>query len=109
MFISVPEEKFLQQIRLEELYGPLGNKSIEEEKKALAPKKAAIGFSYDEDPVTGAGGVAAIPLPLPPTGTGGKGAGGKGTAQLEEEKDSDEDSDSDIDLGQSVLFFGKMS
>ena len=48
-FFAVKEEKFLHQVRLEELYGPVTNKAIEEEKKALAPKKVAIGFTYLED------------------------------------------------------------
>ena len=74
---SVPEEKFLNQVRMEELYGPTTNKEAEAEKKALAPKKAAIGFSYDQDfkePVN--------------------------SKKKEEESDSEEDSDSDLDLGE---------
>ncbi|KAB7506946.1 CLK4-associating serine/arginine rich protein [Armadillidium nasatum] len=49
-FLGVKEEKFLNQIRLEELFGPVGNKAVEDEKKALMPKKAAIGFVYDGQP-----------------------------------------------------------
>ena len=66
----------------------MGNKSIEEEKKSLAPKKAAIGFSYD-DP-EGAQNLANIPLP--------------GKKEAEEKNDSGEDSDSDIDLGLLFIF-----
>lgn len=89
--ISVKEEKFLHQIRLEEQFGPIVNKAIEEEKKALAPKKAAIAFTYTEDadpeeekkPDSSSGDAVLT--------EGGEEAAGDG---------SDEESDSDIDLGE---------
>lgn len=87
----VKEEKFLHQIRLEEQFGPIVNKAIEEEKKALAPKKAAIAFTYTEDADSeekekpdSSGADAAL-------AEGGEEAAGDG---------SDEESDSDIDLGE---------
>ncbi|GAB6031738.1 hypothetical protein CHUAL_009481 [Chamberlinius hualienensis] len=46
-FIGLSEEKFLQQIYLEEQFGPI-NKSNEEEKKKLSDKKAAIGYVYED-------------------------------------------------------------
>lgn len=83
----------MNQIRLEELYGPVGSKAVEEEKRALMPKKAAIGFVYEEPTGVdssqgppGTGWPAGVPPPL------------------DEEDDSAEDSDSDIDLGSLRCF-----
>ncbi|KAG0723524.1 CLK4-associating serine/arginine rich protein [Chionoecetes opilio] len=91
-FLGIKEEKFLHQIRLEEQFGPIVNKTIEEEKKALAPKKAAIAFTYTEDvddeekEKADCGGGDAM-------SEGGEGEAGEG---------SDEESDSDIDLDLTV-------
>ncbi|MPC61851.1 CLK4-associating serine/arginine rich protein [Portunus trituberculatus] len=95
-FLAIKEEKFLHQIRLEEQFGPIVNKAIEEEKKALAPKKAAIAFTYTEDadpeeekkPDSSSGDAVLT--------EGGEEATGDG---------SDEESDSDIDLGK--LFYAE--
>ncbi|KAK7060648.1 hypothetical protein SK128_024655 [Halocaridina rubra] len=91
-FLGIKEEKFLHQIRLEEQFGPIVNKAIEEEKKALAPKKAAIAFTYTEDPEDEnddrPDSANADPLP-----DGAEEAVGEG---------SDDDSDSDIDLDLTV-------
>lgn len=92
-FLAIKEEKFLHQIRLEEQFGPIVNKAIEEEKKALAPKKAAIAFTYTEDadpeeekkPDSSSGDAVLT--------EGGEEAAGDG---------SDEESDSDIDLDLTV-------
>lgn len=91
LFIVVKEEKFLHQIRLEEQFGPIVSKTVEEEKKALAPKKAAIAFSYteeaadeDEDKPGSSNTDSALP-------EGGEEAAGEGT---------DDESDSDVDLGE---------
>lgn len=90
LLTTVKEEKFLHQIRLEEQFGPIVNKAIEEEKKALAPKKAAIAFTYTEDvePEDKEKPDSSADAALP---DGGEEAAGDG---------SDEESDSDIDLGE---------
>lgn len=88
----VKEEKFLHQIRLEEQYGPIVNKAIEEEKKALAPKKAAIAFTYTESPdeeEEEKAGPSGADLEVPAS-EAGEDITGEG---------SDDESDSDIDLG----------
>nr|CAH0102048.1 unnamed protein product [Daphnia galeata] len=46
--IGVSEEKFLHQILLEEQFGTVQKFGEEEKKQILAPKKAAIGFTYDD-------------------------------------------------------------
>lgn len=91
-FLGIKEEKFLHQIRLEEQFGPIVNKAIEEEKKALAPKKAAIAFSYteelEEENEERPGSASADPLV-------------DGAEEVVAEG-SDDDSDSDIDLDLTV-------
>ena len=71
------------------------NKAIEEEKKALAPKKAAIAFTYTEEPdeeiEERPGSANADSLP-------------DGVEEPVAEG-SDDDSDSDIDLGEEIVFF----
>ncbi|KAG7170678.1 CLK4-associating serine/arginine rich protein-like [Homarus americanus] len=92
-FLAIKEEKFLHQIRLEEQFGPIVNKTIEEEKKALAPKKAAIAFTYTEEPDDGEEdrpGSSNADSIVP---EGGDEAAGEG---------SDDESDSDIDLDLTV-------
>ena len=79
----VSEEKFLHQILLEEQFGPVQKFGEEEKKKMLAPKKAAIGFTYDDSVPSSSTAVSIshnIPL-IPPEAT------------------EEEESDSDIDLG----------
>lgn len=96
MFIfstTVREEKFLHQIRLEEQFGPIVNKSIEEEKKALAPKKAAIAFTYTED--------AEPEEEERPSSTNVDAAMADAEEAIAE--GSEEDSDSDIDLGKDIF------
>jgi len=92
-FMGINEDKFLHQIRLEEQFGPLVNKDIEAEKKALAPKKAAIGFLYEDEPMDG--------------GDSGMQSVAPATSLIEGLDDlkadvSDDDSDSDIDLDLTV-------
>ena len=84
--ISVKEERFLHQIRTEELYGPITSKGNEEIKKSLAPNKAAIPFTYSEidESATTVESSSAL--------------------QPEDGEDSD-DSGSDLDLGMFCLFF----
>ena len=93
---------------MEELYGPITNKAIEEEKKSLAPRKAAIGFNYAEDSSLEADPIAAPPLsPTPGSATGESNTNDPSTVIIEGSKDdeSGEDSDSDIDLGKNFYVY----
>ncbi|XP_046652107.1 CLK4-associating serine/arginine rich protein-like isoform X1 [Daphnia pulicaria] len=85
-FIGVSEEKFLHQILLEEQFGPVQKLGEEEKKKMLAPKKAAIGFTYDDStPSSSAAASTSHNIPVVPP-----------------EATEEEESDSDIDLDLSI-------
>ncbi|XP_022242303.1 CLK4-associating serine/arginine rich protein-like isoform X2 [Limulus polyphemus] len=79
-FLGVTEDKFLHQIYLEERFGPIIKPGVEEEKKKLAEKKVAIGYTYEDS------------TPQASTFTR------KDEEEEEEEKDDDDDDLSDIDL-----------
>ncbi|KAG1676489.1 CLK4-associating serine/arginine rich protein [Nymphon striatum] len=76
-FLAITEEKFLNQIFLEERYGPI-NRASEEEKKKLVDKKAAIGYVY-EDSMPANSTTNAVPV-------------------LSDDEDKDDDSDIDLDM-----------
>lgn len=83
------EERFLQQLYLEEQYGSAlpqqqtqQRRDAEADRRRLADGKAAIGYVYED----GEPAVPASPPPPPPP------------PEPEQEEDSDEDMD-DIDLG----------
>uniref|UniRef100_H3CQL7 CLK4-associating serine/arginine rich protein n=1 Tax=Tetraodon nigroviridis TaxID=99883 RepID=H3CQL7_TETNG len=73
-FANISEEQCLYQIYLDELYGGL-QKPNEEEKKKLAEKRAAIGYTYED-------GLVAEPEP-----------------QSDKEEDNSENSESEEDEG----------
>nr|XP_037275571.1 CLK4-associating serine/arginine rich protein-like [Rhipicephalus microplus] len=80
-FLGVSEDKFLHQIYLEERFGPIGKPvgTTEEEKKKLAEKKAAIGYTYEDS------------TPVPSTST-------NHNDEAEEEEDKEDLSDIDLDV-----------
>lgn len=80
-FLGVSEDKFLHQIFLEERYGPVGKPvgTTEEEKKKLAEKKAAIGYTYEDS------------TPVPSTSS-------NQNEEPEEEEDKEDLSDIDLDV-----------
>ncbi|XP_065303310.2 CLK4-associating serine/arginine rich protein isoform X1 [Dermacentor albipictus] len=80
-FLGVSEDKFLHQIFLEERYGPVGKPvgTTEEEKKKLAEKKAAIGYTYEDS------------TPAPSTSS-------NQNDEPEEEEDKEDLSDIDLDV-----------
>ncbi|KZS13086.1 Uncharacterized protein APZ42_021810 [Daphnia magna] len=86
-FIGVSEEKFLHQILLEEQFGPVQKLGEEEKKKMLAPKKAAIGFVYDDSSpsLSAAAASTSHNIPLVPP-----------------EAIEEDESDSDVDLDLSI-------
>lgn len=85
----------MHQIFVEEQFGPLTKSGVgpvaaeEDKKKLLAPKKAAIGFNYEDS--TG-------PPVVSSTSTGTASALASGPVVPAEAMEED-DSDSDIDLG----------
>uniref|UniRef100_K1PYS1 Splicing factor, arginine/serine-rich 16 n=1 Tax=Magallana gigas TaxID=29159 RepID=K1PYS1_MAGGI len=66
---GVSEEQALHQIYIDEMYGAV-NKGVEEDKKKLAEKKAAIGYTYEDSTPVG---------------------------EKKEEEESDEESDLDVE------------
>ncbi len=81
--ILFSEEKFLNQIFVEEQFGPVQKLGEEEKKKMLASKKAAIGFTYDDStPSSSAAASTSHNIPVVP-----------------QEALEEDESDSDIDLG----------
>ncbi|CAG0887448.1 unnamed protein product [Darwinula stevensoni] len=81
-FLGVAEEKYLQQIYLEEKFGVIPKTGEEEKKKQLADKRAAIPYNYDEGP----------PGPTPKDST-------LPSSSSKEQNGDEDDSDlSDIDL-----------
>lgn len=66
---GVSEEQALHQIYIDEMYGAV-NKGVEEDKKKLAEKKAAIGYTYEDSTPMG---------------------------EKKEEEESDEESDLDVE------------
>ncbi|CAG0913821.1 unnamed protein product [Notodromas monacha] len=54
-FLNVSEEKFLQQIYVEEKFGPVTKTGEEEKKRQLADKRVAINYTYTD---------SSLPTPL---------------------------------------------
>ena len=103
------EEKFLHQIHLEEQFGPAsvhgqprqaGGIADEEahKKKLLAPKKAAIGFTYEDSTAPAAATTGSAATGSASTNSSVLGSAVVPLEALASAADDDE-SDSDVDLG----------
>lgn len=86
-FFSIPEGKFLNQINLEEKFGPV-LKNAEQEPSKKRPS-AAIGYNYDDD---SANNSPLVRVEEPK----------KDLSTLNSDEEKDEDSESDIDLDLTV-------
>lgn len=92
MLISVNEEKFLNQIYLEEQFGPIALKqSTEMLEKEKRKRGAAIGFTYEDS----------TPDPLY------NGPEKKSKEEAADKEGSDSD-DSDLDFGMNLVFWFKI-